>query len=64
MTRRPCRTIGWALAQVITILDDLEQHLTFLVRNEAGDVAWAYPLTVEATPHAITFNSGQRLYAA
>jgi hypothetical protein len=50
--------------QVNTILDDLEKHLTFLVRNEAGAVAWAYPVTVEQTPHALTFSSGERLYGA
>jgi hypothetical protein len=52
------------LAQVNAILADLEQHLTFLVRNEAGDVAWAYPLTVETTPHTLSFDTGERLYAA
>ena len=52
------------VGRVNTILDDLEKHLTFLVRNEAGAVAWAYPVTVEPTPHELTFNSGERLYAA
>jgi hypothetical protein len=56
--------LGLSLARVNALLEDLEQHLTFLVRDEAGDVIWAYPLTVEKTPHAITFNSGERLYAA
>jgi hypothetical protein len=50
--------------RVISILEDLEKHLTFLVRNEAGDVAWAYPVTVEHTPHEVTFRSGERLYGA
>ena len=51
-------------AQVATILDDLEQHLFFLVRNPQGAVSWAFPVTVEPTPHELTFNSGERLYAA
>jgi hypothetical protein len=50
--------------QVISILEDLEKHLTFLVRDEAGAVAWAYPVTVERTPHVVTFRSGERLYGA
>ena len=52
------------LAQVIGILEELEQKLFFLVRNEHGAVAWAYPLTVEPTLHRLTFNTGERLYAA
>ena len=35
-----------------------------LVRDERGAVVWAYPFTVEATPHRITFDSGETLYAA
>jgi hypothetical protein len=52
------------LAQVISILDDLEKNLTFLFRDETGSVAWAYPVTVQLTPHAIGFSSGERLYGA
>ncbi|MDD5711734.1 MAG: hypothetical protein PHY31_03125 [Smithellaceae bacterium] len=50
--------------RVIAILDDLEEHLTFLFRNNQGEVAWAYPVTVEKTPHRVTFHAGERLYAA
>ncbi len=46
------------------ILRDLEKRLTFLCRNSQGEVTWAYPVTVEKTPHAITFHSGEHLYAA
>lgn len=52
------------LDEVNSILEELEQKLFFLVRNERGAVAWAYPVTVETTPHQIQFNSGERLYAA
>ncbi|MCL4251861.1 MAG: hypothetical protein KJ065_27160 [Anaerolineae bacterium] len=52
------------LAQVISILDDLEKHMTFLFRNEQGDVVWAYPVTAEKTPHSVTLNSGETCYAA
>jgi hypothetical protein len=50
--------------QVVNILDELEMKLFFLVRNEHGAVTWAYPVTVEPTPHRLTFKSGERLYAA
>jgi len=52
------------LGRVNTILVDLEKYLFFLVRNGQGEVTWAYPITVEKTPHALTFSSGERLYAA
>jgi hypothetical protein len=51
-------------SQVAGILDDLERHMTFLFRNEQGAVAWAYPVTVDRTPHHITFSSGEQVYAA
>jgi hypothetical protein len=52
------------LKQVNFILEELERKLFFLVRNEQGAVAWAYPVTVEATPHRLIFSSGERLYGA
>jgi hypothetical protein len=58
------RSLGLALAEVETILDELERHLTFLVRDRQGAVAWAFPVTVDPTPHQLTFRSGERLYGA
>jgi hypothetical protein len=52
------------VAQVKTILDQLERHMVFLFRNEQGAVAWAYPVTVERTPHHVTFDTGEQVYAA
>lgn len=49
---------------VVKILDDLERHLTFVYRNGEGEVTWAYPVTVETTPHRMSFQSGEKLYAA
>jgi hypothetical protein len=57
-------TLSLPLARVIGILDDLERHMTFLFRNEQGAVTWAYPVTAEATPHHVTFSSGEQIYAA
>src|SRR5207248_2589237 len=42
---------------VETVLDDLEKNLFFLARDPAGDVSWAYPVTAEATPHRLLFDS-------
>ena len=53
-----------SLAEVSVILDELEQKLFFLVRNDQGAVTWAYPVTVDITPHRLTFNTGERLYGA
>jgi hypothetical protein len=52
------------LDQVKKLLDELEQKLFFLVQNEHGAVTWAYPITIESTPHRLCFNGRERLYAA
>ena len=46
------------------ILDELERNLFFLVRNEHGDISWAFPVTADNTPHRLTFGTGEKLYAA
>jgi hypothetical protein len=56
--------VGLPLQHTREILDELEQKMTFLFRNERGEVAWAYPVTVEPTPHRIHFSSGEQVYAA
>ena len=58
------RRLGLPLPQVNTLLDELERNLFFLVRNSSGAVAWAYPVTVEKTPHELFFSTGERLYGA
>ncbi len=58
------RQTNLPLDKVIAILDDLERHLTFLFRNSDGAVTWAYPVTVEPTPHRVTLSTGERIYAA
>jgi hypothetical protein len=52
------------LDRVRSLLNDLEHAMTFLFRNADGAVTWAYPVTVEQTPHQVTFSSGEKLYAA
>ena len=50
--------------RIIAILDDLESHMTFIFRNAQGGIEWAYPVTIEKTPHHVTFHTGECLYAA
>lgn len=56
--------VGIARARVDALLDDLERHLTFLYRHKDGRVAWAYPVTVDETPHRLSFSTGEEVYAA
>jgi len=50
--------------RVSRILDDLDKGMVFVARDEAGAVSWAYPVTVDATPHHLTFKTGERMTAA
>ena len=52
------------IERVNFLLDDLEKHMTFLYRNGEGAVTWAYPVTVDQTPHRVDFSSGEQIYAA
>ena len=52
------------LSKTNEILDELEKNLFFLVRNEQGEVTWAFPVTVDNTPHHMTFSTGETLNAA
>lgn len=56
--------LGLSQEKVVHLLDDLEKHVTFLFRNKQGEVTWAYPVTVEKTPHHLTFSTGEQVYAA
>src|SRR5438105_15298938 len=47
------RRLRLPLAAVKALLDDLQKHLFFLVLNPEGEVSWAYPVTVEETPHRL-----------
>jgi hypothetical protein len=58
------RDLGLHRERVVALLTDLEKHMTFLFRNRQGEVTWAYPVTVDKTPHHVTFSTGEQLYAA
>jgi len=50
--------------EVTPLIEDLERAMTFLYRSSGADVTWAYPGTVDSTPHRVTFGSGEQLNAA
>lgn len=58
------RGVEIPLQRTQEILDELEKGMTFLFRNAKGEVAWAYPVTAEPTPHRMRFSSGEQIYAA
>jgi hypothetical protein len=51
-------------SRVDQVLDDLQRHLFFLVRDSNGEVSWAFPVTSDRTPHHLTFSSGEKLWGA
>lgn len=58
------REVGLDLSAARRLLADLERNLFFLVRNEEGEVTWAYPVTCEKTPHRLEFSTGEHIFAA
>jgi hypothetical protein len=62
--QRIAQELQLATQRVVEILDELEHHKTFVFRNSQGAVTWAYPVTVEPTPHRVRFSTGEQVYAA
>ena len=58
------RKLGIQPAKLDQILGDLERNLFFLVRDDAGAVLWAFPVTAAQTPHLVRFKSGESTFAA
>ena len=58
------QALGMPEARVGAVLEELERNLFFLVRDRAGAVSWAFPVTAARTPHHLTFSTGERLDAA
>lgn len=56
--------LGIPISRTGEILDELERNLFFLVRSSAGAISWAFPVTIDKTPHKLTFSTGERLYGA
>jgi alkylmercury lyase-like protein len=61
---RLAATLGLPVARVNAIVEELERNLFFLVRNEVGDISWAFPVTTDATPHRLKFSTGETAYGA
>jgi hypothetical protein len=55
--------LGLAIPLVRSVLAELEEHLTFLFRDDRGAVTWAYPVTVDETPHHASFSTGEEAYS-
>jgi len=55
---------GIPVDRVTAALDRLDRGMKILYRNAKGEVTWAYPVTVDETPHRLTFSTGEKLYAA
>jgi len=68
-TRRPlspdriAAALGLGLDRTTDLLAALEQRRTFLFRDEGGAVTWAYPVTVDETPHHGVFITGEEAYS-
>ena len=58
------RNLNLSLPHTQEILEELEKGMTFLFRNAKGEVAWAYPVTADPTPHHVRFSTGEQIYAA
>ena len=58
------RSLRLPLDQVVDILDELERNMTFVYRSDGRAVTWAYPVTVDQTPHRVTFSTGEQVNAA
>jgi hypothetical protein len=53
-----------SLNRVKAIVDDLQRNLFFLVQDEQEAISWAFPFTIDPTPHRLTFSTGEHVYAA
>ncbi|MGD9052570.1 MAG: hypothetical protein PVI38_07375 [Desulfobacterales bacterium] len=58
------KELNLSFSKTTEILDELEKNLFFLVRNEKGEVLWAFPVTADSTPHRLTFSTGENINAA
>ena len=56
--------VNLPVERVAAILQELEERMMFLFRNDEVAVVWAYPVTAEETPHHLTFSTGEEIYAA
>jgi hypothetical protein len=48
----------------LAIVAELERHFFFVVRGGEDHVSWAYPVTVDETPHRVTLGTGESIFGA
>ena len=58
------RRLDLPVSLITSILEDLQKNRFFLVRNNLGEINWAFPVTCDTTPHRLSFSSGERVFAA
>jgi len=63
LPERIAAALDLPVSRVASLLEELERHLVFLFRNDRGAVTWAYPVTVDKTPHHATFSTGEEAYS-
>lgn len=51
-------------ADTRAIAAELERNLFFVVRQGEDHVSWAFPVTVDRTPHRLVFGSGETVFGA
>ncbi len=52
------------ITTIESIVQELEDEKTFLFRNRSEGINWAYPVTLDSTPHTVTFSSGETVNSA
>jgi hypothetical protein len=58
------RGLTLPLEKVARLVNELEQAKTFLYRKNSDRIDWAYPVTVDDTPHKVTFSTGEKVNSA
>jgi hypothetical protein len=55
--------LGLDAALVDTILASLEKRFLYVYRSRGIDVTWAYPVTVDETPHLAKLGGGNQAFS-
>jgi hypothetical protein len=50
--------------RVSILVDEMEKDKSFFYRYHSEGINWAYPVTVDNTPHHVTFSTGEQVNAA
>ena len=58
------RALNMPRDKVQSIVEVLEKKKIFIYRYKSDSINWAYPITVDKTPHHVTFSTGEQVYAA